>query len=335
MKELLVRLGLAAIARPLLGGVGAIFVLHRVRERDPELRFEVNHRNSIAPHRFEQLLDTLESAGVSVVSLDEAMVRLAASRMDRFACLTFDDGYRDNHDTLLPILEARRLPATVYVAPGLLDGTAPLWWYALDEAIARESYLRLPLPTEIRLDTGNAVSKQRAFETIAHVMVSSPASTRDGVLRALAARYGMDAQALAARHMMDWAALHSLAASPFVEIGAHTLTHPPLATLSIEAACAEMAGSRDRLEREIGQPVRHFAFPYGVPGTAGAREQELAARLGFSTAVTADPGNLSLRHAARPHALPRHGVGPADGPASVRLKLAGVRNPLRVSMPNR
>lgn len=334
MKELLVRLGLAALARPLLGGAGAVLVFHRLRGHDPGLTFAANHRNSIPPSLFERLLDALEAEGVAVVGLDEALARIGDRHRGRFVCLTFDDGYRDNHDTLLPILEARRVPATIYVAPGLLDGSAPLWWYALDEAVAREERLRLPLPAETELPAGDAAAKERAFAMLARVMVSAPASTREGLLAALAGRYGMDAGALAARHMMDWPMLRRLAASPFVEIGAHTLTHPPLATLDPTEAAAEMAGSRERLERECGRLVRHIAFPYGVPGTAGAREERLAEELGFRTAVTTAPGNLFHRHASRPHAWPRHGIGPADGPDALRLKLAGVRNPLRAARPD-
>jgi peptidoglycan/xylan/chitin deacetylase (PgdA/CDA1 family) len=335
MKELLVRLGLAALAQPLLGGAGAVLVFHRLREHDPALTFAANHRNSITPALVERLLDTLEEAGIEVVGLDEALARIAARRRGRFVCLTFDDGYRDNHDALLPILEARRVPATIYVAPGLIDGTAPLWWYALDEAIAREPSLLLPLPAETELPADDPAAKERAFAATAQVMISAPAETRDGLMAALAARYGMDAQALAARHMMDWDMLRRLAASPFVEIGAHTLTHPPLATLDGATAAVEMAGSRDRLERETGRPVRHLAYPYGVPGTTGAREAALADQLGFRTAVTTAPGNLFARHAKRRHAWPRHGIGPADGPAALRLKLAGISNPLRAARPDR
>ena len=45
-----------------------------------------------------------------------------------------------------------------------------------------------------------------------------------------------------------------------------------LATLDADAVAAEMQGSRARLEGETGRPVRHFAYPYGIAGTVGARE---------------------------------------------------------------
>lgn len=329
LKDLLLWSGLARLARPILGGAGAVLVFHRLGPPEPGLIFDVNQRNIVPAALFEQLLDALSEDGVDVVTLDEALRRIAAPRAGRFVCLTFDDGYRDNHDLLLPILESRGVPATVYVAPGLIDGTAPLWWYALDEVIGREPRLRLPLPEETDIAAGDRPAKERAFAVAAGVMTRASAAVRSGLMAALAERYGADATALAARHMMDWTMVHRLAASPVIEIGAHTLTHPPLATLSEDAAAAEMAGSRDRLEAETGRAVRHLAFPYGSPGTAGVREARIAAALGFRTAVTTVPGSLARRHVQAQHAWPRHGMGPADGPAALRLRLAGISNPLR------
>ena len=335
LKELLVRLGAARLLRPIFGGRGAVLVLHRVRPRDPALVVEANHRNSIPPELLLALLDALAADGVAVVSLDDALARLADPRAGRFVCLTVDDGYRDNHDTLLPILEARGIPATVYVVPGLIDRTAPLWWYALDEVIAREQHLRLPLPGDTAIACGDRAGQERAFSLAAGFMLRASRDQAARMIEALTARHGIDMAALADRHMMDWAMVRRLAASPLIEIGAHTLTHPPLAALDHAEAAAEMTGSRDRLERELGRPVRHFAYPYGTPGTTGAREVALTGELGFRTAVTTLPGNLSNRHAMDRTAWPRHGIGPADGVAALRLKLAGLANPFRTARADR
>ncbi|MDP3415520.1 polysaccharide deacetylase family protein [Falsiroseomonas sp.] len=327
LKDLLLRLGIAKVARPLLGGAGAILVFHRIRPHDPSLHFDANHRNSIPPEQFIALLDILAADGVEVVSLDEALLRLQGPPDRRFVCLGFDDGYRDNNETLLPIITARRIPVTIYVVPGLIDGTAPLWWYALDEVIMREATLRLPIPEETTLDAGDAAAKQRAFGQAMHFMLTAAPSATAPMVAALAGRYGVDFAALASRHMMDWPMLRQLAGCPLVEIGAHTMTHPALAALDAAAAAAEMSESRARLERETGRRVHHFAYPYGTKRTVGAREIRMAAELGFRTAVTTAPGNL-MRRGSSPHDWPRHGIGPGDGAAALRLKLAGIRNPL-------
>jgi peptidoglycan/xylan/chitin deacetylase (PgdA/CDA1 family) len=59
------------------------------------------------------------------------------------------------------------------------------------------------------------------------------------------------------------AELKRLAASPLIEIGAHTTTHPTLALAPVEDQQREIACCRAALERVIGKPVTAFAYPYG------------------------------------------------------------------------
>jgi peptidoglycan/xylan/chitin deacetylase (PgdA/CDA1 family) len=91
---------------------------------------------------------------------------------------------------------------------------------------------------------------------------------------------------------MTWEQLRELAASPLITIGAHTRTHPALATLSAEQSWEEMAGSKTDLEGELGIAVRHLAYPYGSFSTTTL---EQAQQIGFDTAVTTHEG---LSHSA-------------------------------------
>ncbi len=330
LKPLLVRLGLCAFARPWLGGRGSVLVLHRVREPDATMMYGTNRQNCVPAAALRTLLSALAAAQIDVVTLDEAVARLASRTTPRrFACLTFDDGYRDNLDALLPILEAFRVPATIYIAPGLVDGTAPLWWYGLDQAISRATMLRLPQDMGGDFPARTPEEKRAAFATASRLMLLSAPEAAARIVDALADRHGVDFGTLARAQMLDWAGVRTLAASPYVEIGAHTNSHPSLARLDAAAVQAEMAGSRDRLAQETGREIRHFAYPYGTGDTVGARELRLAAELGFATAVSTTPGNLFQRHAHAPHCWPRHGIGPDDGPAALHLKLAGIVRPNR------
>ena len=48
-----------------------------------------------------------------------------------------------------------------------------------------------------------------------------------------------------------------------MDVGAHTRTHANLPALPPAALTAEVAGSRDDLQRILGHPVYWFAYPYG------------------------------------------------------------------------
>lgn len=113
------------------------------------------------------------------------------------------------------------------------------------------------------------------------------------------------------------------------EIGSHTRSHPRLVTLDDDALAEELRGSRARLEAELGEPCRSFAYPFGevderVIAAAGAAGYEAACTL-----LESDAGASAL-------SWPRVGIWRSDGPASFRLKLALHSSPaLRVLDPPR
>jgi peptidoglycan/xylan/chitin deacetylase (PgdA/CDA1 family) len=77
---------------------------------------------------------------------------------------------------------------------------------------------------------------------------------------------------------LTWADVRSLLAQGF-EVGSHTCTHADMGAVPLEEAERELRGSRARLERELGIPVRLFAFPYGHrrnmrPDTVAVARQE-------------------------------------------------------------
>lgn len=74
----------------------------------------------IPPERLAADLDFLQGAGFEPARLEELAAALAArARLPRRRfVLTFDDGYRDFLDAALPILESRRLPATLFATAG-------------------------------------------------------------------------------------------------------------------------------------------------------------------------------------------------------------------------
>ena len=68
---------------------------------------------------------------------------------------------------------------------------------------------------------------------------------------------------LAERAVMDGARARSLLGEAF-EIGSHTRTHPKLTAIPPDQAHAEIAGSKQELERDLGAPVTLFAYPFGA-----------------------------------------------------------------------
>ena len=77
-------------------------------------------------------LDLLVVEGHQVLSLDAALDRLEAGDPTPSVVLTFDDGFADVFTHAWPLLRDRRLPFTVYLAAGLVDGE--MRWEGSDAA---------------------------------------------------------------------------------------------------------------------------------------------------------------------------------------------------------
>ena len=72
------------------------------------------------------------------------------------------------------------------------------------------------------------------------------------------------------RPLMGWNRVESLAAEG-VHFGAHSITHPDLAALDADALEHEIARSGHDIAARLGQPIRHFAPPYGSASAAVRR----------------------------------------------------------------
>jgi len=89
-----------------------------------------------------------------------------------------------------------------------------------------------------------------------------------------------------ARPLMDEAQVRDwLAAGNW--IGAHTGTHPRLSKIPRDRAREEILSCKKKLEDRFGQPVEHFAYPFGDYDDAVV---EMVREAGFKTACTMDRG---------------------------------------------
>ncbi|MES2090620.1 MAG: polysaccharide deacetylase family protein [Pseudomonadota bacterium] len=185
-------------------------------------------------------------------------------RRGRFVQVTFDDGYRDNHDLAFPILKAHGLSATFFICTGFLDQGSVPWWDELAWMIRGSSLDRLPGFMGVPELSLQGDARLRAVRVINDVYDEMSDQARVGFLDALGvvAQTGRCPADQAAQLWMTWdmaRAMHQGGMS----IGGHTLSHGELSRFSKDEQLAEIAGSCARIEAELGTPVTTFSYPYG------------------------------------------------------------------------
>ncbi len=297
--------GLRRLLGRFAGGLGTIVTFHRVRPASPSSDFAPNAHLEVTPQFLAELIDWAKGNNIDLVTLDEARRRLSTASRNRFMVVTMDDGYRDNLEHALPVLKERHCPFTVYVATGFINRTAAPWWMTLEEVIARHDAIEHPDEPGQLLPTGSKAEKVSAYGQLSEWLQSLPEDDQRKTIDALAVRHGVDVRTLTDEAFMNWDEVRRIAAEPLVTIGAHTDSHHALAKLPREEAEADIFNGVSILERELGRRPRHFAYPYGFAAAVGPREHEIAAELGFSTAVLTEPGVLRAENLAAPMAWPR------------------------------
>jgi peptidoglycan/xylan/chitin deacetylase (PgdA/CDA1 family) len=299
--------GAHLLMRPFFAGVGAILMLHHVRPGRTD-EFQPNQLLEVTPEFLEQTVAWLREQKIDIISLDEMHRRLSERDFRRrFACITLDDGYRDNKVWAYPIFKRYEAPFTIFVPTSFPERAGKLWWLALELAIARNDEIVVRLgEQEERFACATATQKNEVYNRVYWRLRELP--NEDDIharIDELAVRCGLDMRPLRDELCMDWDEIRALASDPLAAIGAHTVNHVMLAKASDEVARAELVRGRETVEAELGREVAHLAYPYGGRDIVGTREFRLAAEIGYHTAVTTRPGVLFPGHREQMMALPR------------------------------
>ena len=283
-----------------------ILLYHRVCElgSDP-------HRLAVPPAIFRAQIERLR-ARMPVVRLD----RPWPPRPGPVAAVTFDDGYADNLEQALPILESLEVPATFFITTGNVESGREFWWDELDRLVlegARPARFTL----EDREQGGawpSATDDERArlLGDLHAAMKRIDAARRERWFAQLRAWAGAQADTRPSHRPLRVEDVRRLAASPWATVGAHTVTHTRLASLAAEQQRAEITGSKQRLEHWLGREVTLFSFPFGERRDFTATSVQLCRAAGFLRTATNVPG--TCHRWTDPQRLPRHVVRdwPAD-----------------------
>jgi peptidoglycan/xylan/chitin deacetylase (PgdA/CDA1 family) len=260
----------------------SVLIFHRVLlEPDPLLPGEMHAQ------RFDRVCRWL-AQWLQVLPLEEAVKRLRDGSLPaRAAAITFDDGYADNHDVALPILQRHGLPATFFIATGFLDG-GRMWNDTVIESLrlARSDTLDLRairLPGLTSIDVGSLGARQAAVDRLLGAIKYLAPAQRDAAVTGVATAAAVELP----RELMLTSEQVRRLAEAGMGIGAHTVSHPILAALPPDAALDEVAGSKQTLEVLLQRPVPLFAYPNGKPHQDYSQQTlEVVRACGFSAALS-------------------------------------------------
>jgi len=267
---------------------------HRVVEN---YAYSSQHAISSSLVSIRTLVRQLEWIGrrYDICSLDELHARQKAGvgKGKPPAAITFDDGYADVYHNALPIFVKMGVPFAVFVTTDFIGGQVP---FSHDELYLRLAALmskseggaaRLGEMLK-HVDCWNIISGEfssassEPYRLMRAMLGSFRQEEIKTVIEILRAHTELSGKAAEESRAMDWSMLKDMQKIG-VLVGCHSKSHAILTNEDETTMFSEARDGRAVLERRLGVPVLHFAYPDGAFNDATV---EAVAQAGYRHAYT-------------------------------------------------
>ncbi len=315
------------ITKPIYGGRGQILMFHRVVPNENKTRIHNHHSMEISPEHLQNVIEFFKKRDYDFVSLDDLIKFKGTARKRKFVVFTFDDGYVDNYLYAYPILKKHNIPFTIYVATGLPDSTAILWWYLLEDLVVNRTSVQLEVDGQkMTFNTRTLKEKEIAFNKIRSWFALADEENLSILLSSLFREGRESITAKTKERSLTWQQIYDLSQDPLVTIGAHTVNHLPLDSLTTDRSAYEILESKKIIESHITKEVRHFCYPLG---SHGKKEIEILGKSSYATATTIKMANLFPENLDHPFSLPRIMINSLTTEKILDLQINGLLPALR------
>ncbi|RZJ28993.1 MAG: hypothetical protein EOO48_08570 [Flavobacterium sp.] len=172
--------------------------------------------------------------------------------------LTFDDGYAQTIETVLPILEKYNAPATFFIPTENIGADKEFWWDKLANAYncCDEAFF---LPSE----NVKVLKSEYSYNRISEILVNFKNDARYDWIGKFLKINNLEIPDRLNYKPLNRSALTELAKHPLVKIALHTHTHPFLGKMDIDSQKAELESSVSELKTRVGDYSNFLAVPYG------------------------------------------------------------------------
>lgn len=228
----------------------------------------------------------------TVISLED-LTDISSLRLikDKYALLTFDDGYIDNYQLAYPLLKASKTPATFFIATDFIDKEVIPWWdeiaFLIQQSKNANFYIS-DLSTPININRDDIAATIKETLTIIKLDNRKNMSTKLQDLRK-ALGFPCDFKCSSERLFMTWDMLREMQKNGMT-IGSQSCSHQILSHLNESEQTFEAQQSKLRLEQELGIDIEFFAYPVGGESAFTEITERILMQSGYSMGFSFMPG---------------------------------------------
>lgn|GEM_PF-1328895 len=271
-------------ARLKKGGV-VILMFHKIDDKCDQLPL------TICPAIFDRIISELVSR-YEIVPLESLIAEDGSLIVDdevKFA-ITFDDGYRDNYENGFPILKKYKVPATIYLSYGHMEGQLYFWYEKLTSGVRNSQQQNIDLKDlgseEFSLETQE--DRDLAIYKLNFWLKNFTDQERMEKMDTILDRLEVDAKELSVSSMLSWEMVSEMADNN-INFGSHTISHPILSRENKQSIEIEVVESKQLLKEKTGYSIDGFAYPNGTIDDYNDTVLEFV-RTTYQHACTTTPG---------------------------------------------
>lgn len=241
---------------------------------DAQIKYLVENFNVLTVEQFSRYYDNSEKIPINSI------------------LLTFDDGYADNFEVALPILEKYSVQALFYICTGNINSDREFWWDEIERHILLNDkfpkYFELKVNGKIFSCSNDINERVNVYQLLLPELRSMNVDQRSKAILILANLTG-NCLPRQTHRSMNWQELKAMNKSGSAIIGAHTVHHPSLAELSIEEQESEILYSRQELREKLEVEIQYFSYPFGTKQDYSKSTIEICKKAGFKLVASNFP----------------------------------------------
>lgn len=245
----------------------AIFLFHGVISKNLKSIRNYNNKH-ITKKRFSNIIGSLVRTG-NPVSMAEVIEYCNGKVLpERSFAITFDDGFKNNLDNGLPILEKYNVPATIYITTNFIETNQMSWIDRIEWAFEKKDAFNLNLPwNNFYSKVSSYKIKKEILEQIRDKVKRNnefdPNSLADDIQLQLNLPLTYTSSSELDQKLL-WKDLKILISNPKITIGGHTHTHRILSYLNNNDLEYEISNSINLIKKNLKLNCVHYSYPEGL-----------------------------------------------------------------------
>ena len=254
--------------------------------------------HTVSKRFFLACIRWLKSNGYSFISTAQLIDHLRGKETipERAVWLTFDDGWKENIENVIPIIIEYNIPVTFFISTDPVENSGIFWW----------SYV---------MKYGKYLSADVTIKKLRRVSESR----RGELIKQLEDRFASRME----REAMSIEQVKQISRLPQVTVGCHTVHHVMMPKCDEQELEYEIKTSKEKLENWSGKKVTYFSYP---EGDYNQRVIEIVKKHGFDLAATTD--NRFISNSDDLFSLPRFWVRGQGFFIEAKCQMLGIWVPL-------